>query len=209
MKHQAAARKTGPPVRRLAVLRNGSYASALALAGLALVPQPALGAEGDLFDINAGLMVWVLLVFGILLLILRRYAWGPILAAVNAREERIRSALDGADQSRDEAATLLAEQREHLAEARRRSGEIVAEGREAAEKVRAQIEAKARAEAGALVERARAEIARERDAAIEEIRRESVDIALKAASHLVSQRLDGESDREVVERYLSGIGSAS
>ena len=162
-----------------------------------------------MFDLNTGLAVWVLIVFGILLLMLRRFAWGPILKAVNAREERIRSALDGAEENRAQAEALLAEQREHLTEARRRAGEIVAEGRVAAERVRSEIEAKARGEAGALLERARTEIARERDAAIEELRRESVDIALQAASHLISRNLDRESDREVVERYLSEVGSSS
>lgn len=185
-----------------------SWPAVGALPLLALAPEPLLAAEGGLFDINAGLAVWVLAVFGILMLILRRFAWGPILAAVNAREERIRSALDGADETRSEAEALLAEQRERLMAARKRAGEIVAEGRSAAEEVRAGIEAKARAAADALVERAKAEIARERDAALEELRRESVDIALRAASHLLSERLDRESDRAVVDRYLSQIGAS-
>ena len=196
------------PVLRAAgaTLRPGACAAGLLL--VALTPGQAWAAEG-LFDINAGLSFWVLVVFAILLVVLRRFAWAPILGAVNAREERIRSAIDGAAETRSQAEAILAEQREHLADARRRAGEIVAESHALAEKARAEIEAKAKVEAELLLDRARLEIARERDAALEELRTESVDIALMAASHLVSRTMDGEADKRVVERYLSEIGASS
>lgn len=181
--------------------------AAVAAALLAVGPERAVAAEDGLFNINTGLSVWLLIVFALLVLLLGKYAWGPILKAVDAREERIRAAIDGAQDTRAEAQSLLAEQREQLAEARRQAGDIIQEGRAAGEAVRAEIEEKARAEARALVERAKAEIARERDAALEQLRRESVEVALAAASRLVSERLDEDSDRRVVERYLSEIGS--
>ncbi|HCW77580.1 MAG TPA: ATP F0F1 synthase subunit B, partial [Gemmatimonadetes bacterium] len=67
---------------------------------------------------------------------------------------------------------------------------------------------KARGEAQSIIERARAEIERERDAAIAEIRRESVDLALAAATRLVQENLDQEKDRVLVERYLTELGGA-
>ena len=188
-------------------IRPGWTAAIVAVL-LGLGPERALAAEGGLFDINTGLSVWLLIVFALLVFLLGKYAWGPILKAVDAREERIRDAIDGAKETRAEARSLLAEQREHLAEARRRAGDIIQEGRAAGEALQAEIEEKARAEARALVERAKAEIARERDAALQELRRESVEVALAAASRLVSERLDEERDRRVVERYLSEIGSS-
>ena len=170
----------------------------------------AQGGEGGggLYDINTGLSVWTLLVFGILVFILGKYAWGPILSAVDARERGIQSALDEAAQRNDEAAKLLAEHKEQLADARRQASELIAEGKAAGEGVRKEIEEKARAEAQAIVERARAEIERERDQAIEALRKESVDLALAAASRLMQENLDQDKDRQLVERYLSELGSA-
>ncbi len=93
-----------------------------------------------------------------------------------------------------------------MADARRQAGEIVAEGKAAGDRVRKDIEEKARAEAQQMVESARREIARERDEAIAELRRESVDLALAAASKLMQERMDEAKDRELVVDYLSELG---
>lgn len=172
------------------------------------------GGEGDasLFDINTGLSAWTLLVFGILVFVLGKYAWGPILGAVEAREQGIQSSLDKAAELNEEAAKLLAAHKEQLADARRQANELINQGKAAGETVRKDIEEKARAEGLAMVERARAEIERERDAALDTLRKESVELALAAATHLMRENLDQDKDRQLVERYLrelSGGGGAS
>ena len=182
-----------------------------ALLALAVSPARLLaqGGEGGggLYDINTGLSFWTLVVFGILVFVLGKYAWGPILAAVDAREKGIQSALDEAAERNDEAAKLLAEHKEQLADARRQANELLAEGKAAGETVRKEIEQKARVEAQAIIDRARAEIERERDAAIAELRKESVDLALAAATRLMQENLDQDKDRALVERYLTEMGS--
>lgn len=165
------------------------------------------GGDGGLYDMNTGLSVWTLLVFGILVFILSKYAWGPILQAVEAREKGIQSALDEAAARQDEAAKLLAQHKEQMADARRQASELIAEGKAAGETVRKDIEEKARAEAQGIIERARAEIGRERDLAIQELRKESVELALAAASRLMQENLDQAKDRQLVERYLSEMSS--
>lgn len=169
----------------------------------------AQGGEGGggLYDINTGLSFWTLVVFGILVFILGKYAWGPILAAVDAREKGIQSALDEAADRNEEASKLLAEHKEQLADARRQANELLAEGKAAGDNVRKEIEEKARAEGQAIIERARVEIQRERDSAIAELRKESVDLALAAATRLMQENLDQEKDRALVERYLTEMGS--
>ena len=169
----------------------------------------AQGGEGGggLYDINTGLSFWTLVVFGILVFILGKYAWGPILAAVDAREKGIQSALDEAADRNEEASKLLAEHKEQLADARRQANELLAEGKAAGDNVRKEIEEKARAEGQAIIERARVEIQRERDSAIAELRKESVDRALAAATRLMQENLDQEKDRALVERYLTEMGS--
>lgn len=179
---------------------------------LVVSPIELLGQGGEggggLYDINTGLSFWTLVVFAMLVLILGKYAWGPILAAVDAREKGIQTALDEAAERNQEAEKLLANYKENLADARRQANELLAEGKAAGESIRMEIEEKARGEAQSIIERARAEIERERDAAIAEIRRESVDLALAAATRLVQENLDQEKDRVLVERYLTELGGA-
>jgi F-type H+-transporting ATPase subunit b len=156
---------------------------------------------------NTGLSVWTLIVFAGLVLILGKFAWGPILKAVDEREKGIQSALDQAAQRNEEAAKLLEEHKAQLADARRQASEIIAEGRTAGDHVRKEIEEKARSEAQGIIERARAEIERERDAALDMLRKESVELALAAASKLMQENLDQAKDRALVERYLGGLSS--
>ena len=106
---------------------------------------------------------------------------------------------------REEAAKLLVEHREQMADARRQAQQMIAEGKEAGERVRRDIEAKARTEGDAMIERARESIESEKDAALEELRKESVDLALAAAAKLVQASLDGEKDRELIMGFIDKL----
>ena len=158
-----------------------------------------------MFDLNLGLTVWTSLVFLALLGILWKYAWGPVLAAVEARESGIQDTLDQAANEREEAGKLLAEHRQQMAEARRQAQELIAEAKEAGEKVRQDIEEKAKVEGQALIERALESIEREKEAALEVLRRESVDLALAAAAKLMHESLDEAKDRELVMGYIDDL----
>ena len=160
-----------------------------------------------MFDLNLGLSVWTTLVFLILLAVLWKFAWGPILAMVQDREDGIQGTLDQAAKERQEAAKLLAEHRDQMADARRQAQQMIAEGKEAGERVRQGIEEKARAEGDAMIERARESIEREKDAALDELRKESVDLALAAAAKLVQESLDEEKDRELVMGFIDELSS--
>ena len=178
---------------------------------LALLPG-AVSAQGGgeggggVYDMNTGLSVWTLAVFAALVFVLGKFAWGPILRAVDEREKGIQSALDEAAERNAEAAKLLDEHKAQLADARRQASELIAEGRAAGEHVRKEIEDKARSEAQGILERARHEIGRERDAALDTLRKESVELALAAASRLMQENLDQAKDRALVERYLGDFG---
>jgi F-type H+-transporting ATPase subunit b len=175
------------------------------IVALAQDDHGAEGGGGGLFDINVGLSAWTLVVFAGLVFILGRYAWGPILAAVQAREEGIQGKLDEAAKRNQEAADLLEQHRVQLAEARREAADILAQGKAAGEKLRKEAEDRARQEGDAIIERARAEIEREKDAALAELRRESVELALAAAGKLMQTKLDPERDRQIVVDYLDDL----
>ncbi len=180
-----------------------------ALTAVMFATPNALSASGEgttpLFTVNLGTTVWTTIVFLALLGILWKFAWGPILAAVDAREKAIQGALDEAARRQDEATRLLEEHRRQLVDARRQAGELLAEGKAQGERVRKDLEERARTEAQAIAERARQDIERERDAALDMLRRESVELALAAASRLVQERIDQAKDRQLVEHFLDDV----
>jgi F-type H+-transporting ATPase subunit b len=181
---------------------------AVAALALTFVPTSLLAQEGGggLFSVDPGLSIWTIVTFLVVLFVLGKWAWGPILGALDAREEGIRDAIDQAARMRQEAADALVEHRKQLADARRQAQEIVTQGRDAADRLRRDIEEKARQESERILERTRQEIRRERDLAVEQIRGEAVELALAAASRILDERLTEEKDRALVRAYLERIG---
>lgn len=180
-------------------------------AGVALAAAPPLAEEStwdSLFSIDFGLAFWNVLTFLTLLVVLGVFGWRPMMAALDAREKGIQDNIDDARRQRDEAEALLTEYREQLAEGRRQAQAMVAEGREAADALRKELEAKAREETQAMLANARREISREREAAVEAVRRESVDVAIAVASRLLSERLDSQRDRQLAIDYIDDLSDS-
>jgi F-type H+-transporting ATPase subunit b len=175
-------------------------------AGVAgLIQEHAAEAPAGPLTVEGGLMVWTVVVFLLLLLVLKRFAWPAILGAVEAREQALEAQLAQATRDREEAAALLAEHKKLVAEARHQASGIVGEARTVAEKERALAIEKTKQEQDELLARARREIAAERDRAVADLRREAVDLSLAAASKLVGSRLDSETDRRIVSEYLTTL----
>jgi F-type H+-transporting ATPase subunit b len=168
--------------------------------------QQEHAARGPL-TVEFGLMFWTIIVFVALLLILRKFAWPALLGAVEARERALEEQLAEAERSRAEAAELLAQHQKLIAEGRASAHALLAEARTVAEKERALAMEKTRQEQEELLERARRDITAERDRAVTELRREAVDLSLAAASKLISERLDSDSDRRIVQEYLANLGT--
>lgn len=184
----------------------------LLVALLALAtPTPLFAAEGgwdSLFAVDPGLMIWTVIVFIVLLVVLGRFAWGPLLSALDEREQKIQGAIDDANAQRAEAQKLLEEHRAQLADARRQAQQMMQDSKDQAAKLRQDLEAKAREDAAALMASARRDIEREMESAIQTVRRESVDVALAAASKLLAERLDGDQDRKIVMSYIDQLTSS-
>lgn len=170
----------------------------------------AEGSEGfaSPFEVNFGMFFWTWVIFIALFLVLRRFAWPAILAATEAREQKIANQLSEAERLNTEAKAALEEHRKLLQGARQEAHDLVAEARGVAEKEREGLLAKARAEQEQILERAKREIATERERAVAELRREAVEVSLAAASKLINERLTAEADRKLVTDYLASIGQA-
>jgi F-type H+-transporting ATPase subunit b len=184
-------------------MKNAFYLAALMLPP-SLAAQDEHAARGPL-TVEFGLMFWTVVVFVLLLLILRKFAWPALLGAVEARERALTEMLAEAERNRAESARLLAEHERLIAEGRTSAHTVLMEARALAEKERALSIEKTRQEQEEILARALRDIAGERDRAVEDLRREAVDLSLAAASRLVGQRLDSDADRKIVQEYLSGL----
>ncbi len=199
--------------RSLAVRHLGRALSTVALTLLWAAPllaeEEAGGGGGGLFAINPGLIVWTWVIFIILLLVLRKWAWGPILGALEAREKRIQETLDGAAHEREQAGRLLEDQRQLLDAARDQAQHILTDSRRAAERLRAEMLEEARSQKAQIVDSAREEIQQERDLALETLRREAVDLSIAAAGQVLQRSVDSAENRRLVEEYLEKLSAES
>jgi len=178
---------------------------------LLLIASPLLAQEGEaaakpsLLSLQGGLMFWTLVVFVLVFAVLSKFAFGPITKAVADREQALLDAIAAAKKDRDDAAKLLEEHRKAIEAARGEAQRFIAEGRAQAEKMKADMLEATHAQQAELLERARRDIDAEKTKAIDELRREAIDLALAGASKVIEKNLDDAQNRKLVESYLSSI----
>ena len=159
----------------------------------------------DLLSPNTGVMFWTLIIFVVLLIILSRFAFKPLTAAVAAREKALEELINSAKQDRDKAALLLADQQKALDASRADAQRVIAESRTTAEKLRNEMMEQTKQQQHELLERARVEIDNERKRAITDLRREAVELALAGASKVIERNLDDQTNRKLVESFLATV----
>jgi F-type H+-transporting ATPase subunit b len=168
------------------------------------VTAPVLAA-GGLTQINPGLTLWAAITFLVLLVVLSKFAWGPIVKMLDEREKTIHGAIESAKKERAEAEKLLASQKASLAQATREAAELAKRNQDEVEKLRQELTAKARKEAEELVASARKQIIEEKTKAAAELRGMVADLAIEAAGKLVKASLDDKAQRALVEDYLKQL----
>ena len=170
----------------------------------------AQGSEGSfLVSPGLGLMIWTLVVFGITLLILRRYAFPRIAEALDARRRAIEESIDGAERTRREADDLLAEYRERLREARSQAEDITARARKASDRLQDEAKEDARRRSDEMIARARKEIENETRRSLDEIRREVADLTVLATEKVTRKSLDGDDHKRLIDEALSEVDFAA
>ena len=161
--------------------------------------------SGDLLTPNGGLMFWTFVVFVILFIVLGRLVFPEITAAVEAREKALEDAIEAAKRDREDAARALAEQLKQIEASRVEAQKIIVEGRQVGEKLRVQMIEETQQQQQQMLERARREIEQEKERAIAELRREAIELAIAGASKVIEKNLDDDSNRKIVESFLSSI----
>ncbi len=159
--------------------------------------------SSNIFTGDVGNALWTLLVFGLLLFILGKFAWGPILSGLKAREDFIHEALEKARRDRDAAEARLKEYEERLNGARAEATAIVEEGRRDAEVLRERIQRDAQGEAEQMLERAKREIKIAKDTAIQELYTRSGDLAIEIAGRVLGRELKAQEHERLITEAIA------
>ncbi len=198
----------GASAFRASLFRVAALGATITLsAAPALANEPSTGPV-NLLEPKAGLMFWTLIVFVLLCVVLSKFAFKPLFAAVEAREKALEDAIDGAKRDRAEAAELLAQHRTQLESGRGEAQKLIADGRAVAEKMRADMLAQTKSQQEEMIEQARRVIEGEKSAAIASLRNEAVDLAIAGASRVIEQNLDSANNRRIVETFLTSLDGA-
>jgi F-type H+-transporting ATPase subunit b len=158
-----------------------------------------------MLDPNPGLIIWTIVTFVLLLIVLRKFAWKPLLTALHDRESSIRGTLEHAENTKAEAERILEENRRQLAKAGEEAQKVLADGRALGEKLKNEIVEQANTQSRRMVDQARLEIERDKDAAIAQLRGEVATLALQAAGKILNETLDAQKHRALIDESLSKL----
>ena len=165
-----------------------SAVALLLIAAPAYAQEAEAAAKPSLLTPSGGLMFWTLIIFAIVFFILSKFAFGPITAAVQAREAALEAAIASAQADRDAAAKLLEEHKKNIENARNEAQRFIAEGRATAESMKSEMLEATKKQQDEMLQRARRDIETEKTKAIESLRKEAVDLALAGASKAIEAR---------------------
>jgi F-type H+-transporting ATPase subunit b len=154
---------------------------------------------------DPGLFIWTIITFLGLLWALKKVAWGPLLQALETRQNAIRKSLDDAQQAKQELERLNAESAQIIARARVDADAIITQSRADGERLREEIRQKARGEADLIVKNAERQIQLETSRAIEQIRHEAVDLSVMIASKIIQRNLTKEDNERLIDEALRQV----
>lgn len=155
---------------------------------------------------NPGTIIWMIIIFGIVLFILKKFAWKPILNALKEREESIATALNSAEEAKKEVAGLKADNEKIIDEARREKDAILKEAKELKEKIIAEAKEKAGQETQKSVDQARQQIEAEKTAAISDIKKQVAELSVMIAEKVIKKELAGKGEQgKMVDGLIDDI----
>jgi F-type H+-transporting ATPase subunit b len=184
--------------------------ASFALAAPAFAAEAAHGAEGGSLSPFAGDLgnaIWTLVIFALVVFVLGKYAWGPMLSGLQARENFIRESLEKAERDRKESEARLREYEERLAASRAEATAIVDEARRDAEVVKRKIEQDGKAEYDRMIERAKREIGIATEAATRELYTVSARLATEMASRVLGREVTAQDQERLIAESIAELNS--
>jgi F-type H+-transporting ATPase subunit b len=161
--------------------------------------------DNPLVQPDPGLFIWTILTFLVLLWLLAKFAWRPLLQALESRQELIRKSLDDAQEAKRELERLHVESAQILKEARGQADSIITQTRADGERLREEMRQKARSEADTIVRTAERQIQLETARALQQIRHEAADLSVMIASKLLQRNLSKEDNARLIEDALAQV----
>jgi F-type H+-transporting ATPase subunit b len=161
--------------------------------------------NNPLVQLDPGLFIWTILVFLVLLTLLAKFAWKPLLQALEARQNTIMKALDDAQKAKVELERLNQESEAIIRKARVEADSIVTSSRADAERLRGELREKAKSEAEGLIKNAERQIQLETARALQQIRHEAADLGVAIASKLIQRNLTREDNEKLIEDALKQL----
>ena len=154
---------------------------------------------------DPGLFIWTILTFLVLLGLLAKFAWRPLLTALESRQEAIKKSLEEADRAKQEMARLHNESAKIMEEARVEAASILTKTRSDADRLREELRLKAKEEADTIVRNAQQQIQLQTRQALQDIRHEVADISVKIASKVLERNLAKEDNDRLINETLKQI----
>ena len=196
-----------PDLRRYSLLtqrlRQAALAGAMLLCmSMASAAEQPHGEQPSLFAGSLGNSIVTLIIFGLVVFILGKFAWPHLMHVLAEREQTIRESLEDAKREREQAEVLLEKYRQQIEQARVEASEIVDGGRRNAEEVGRRVQEEARREAGQMVERAKREIQLAADAAKKDVYDLTAELAVDVARRIVRKELSPEDHKDLVAESL-------
>jgi F-type H+-transporting ATPase subunit b len=158
-----------------------------------------------IFEIDPGLFVWSVITFLILVGLLYRFAFNPLMRMQKARQAEIHQSIVDAESLRDEAQQLLADYKQQLAQARQEADSIVERARKAGESSKAELQEEARVQAEATLAKARQQIERDTNQALQRIREEAADLTITATAKVARSSLSEEDQLRLIKEAINEI----
>jgi F-type H+-transporting ATPase subunit b len=163
--------------------------------------------DNPLVRIEPGLFIWTIITFLVLLAVLAKFVWKPLIEALNRREEKIRKSLEDAEKAQERMEKIQKEAEEVMTKARHEAQAILEDGKVIAQKVKDEIVADAKEKAESQVQNAKIQIDAEKEKAIEEIKGDVIDISLQVAEKLIKRNISKEDNYELIQDSLKKVGT--
>ena len=163
--------------------------------------------DNPLVQPDPGLFIWTILTFLVLVGLLAKFAWRPLLQALDARQQTISASLEEAQRARQELERIQRESAQMLAQARVEAESVIARSRTDAEALREELKQKARTEAASIVKNAERQIQLETARAVQQIRTEAVDLSVAIASKILRRQVSKEDNQALIEETLKQVES--
>ena len=163
--------------------------------------------DNPLVQPDPGLYIWTILTFLVLLTLLAKFAWGPLLKALESRQETIRRSLDDAQKAKAELERIQQESAQIVRQARVDADAIITQSRADGAQLREEIRAKAKEDADGIIKNAERQIQLETTRAIQQIRHEAIDLSVEIASKIIQRNLTKEDNQRLIDEAIRQVGS--